>query len=109
MSSIEPMVLGSPEKVPSLNSIKSDPARWDRKHIVYDGTYRQGFEVSALDEIWLETTPNVTILNKPAYPSTGSSAHKVRVTGILFARPGSHYGHLGGYKFQIRASKIEYL
>jgi hypothetical protein len=109
VSAIEPMVLGSPERVPSLDSIKAEPARWDRKYVVYEGTYQRQFEVSALDEMWLETTPNATILNKPASATTSPSSHKVRVTGILFSRPGGHYGHLGGYKFQIIASKIEYL
>ena len=55
VSSMEPINLGSPEKVQSLNDIKSDPARLDRKQIIYEGTYRHGFEVSALDGIWLET------------------------------------------------------
>ena len=104
---MEPIVLASPEKV-SRQDLNSNPARWDRKHIVYEGVYRRGFEISGLDEIWLETSPNPTILNKPG-ESTGLSSNKVRVTGILFARPGARYGHLGGYKFQMTASKIEYL
>ena len=106
VSSMEPIVLGPPQRVTSLDVIKADPAQWDRKQILYEGVYRTGFEVSALDDMWLETTPNTKII-KPA--SVGSQANRVRVTGILFARPGAHYGHLGGYKFQLTASKIEYL
>lgn len=105
VSSMEPIVLGPPQRA-SLDVIKTDPAQWDRKQILYEGVYRTGFEVSALDEMWLETTPNTKII-KPA--SAGSQANRVRVTGILFARPGARYGHLGGYKFQLTASKIEYL
>lgn len=104
--SMEPIVMGPPHKIASLNVIKSDPGQWDRKQILYEGIYQTGFEVSALDEIWLDTAPNTKII-KPG--SVGSQANRVRVTGILFARPGAHYGHLGGYKFQLTASKIEYL
>ncbi|HEV8426551.1 MAG TPA: hypothetical protein VGQ41_01470 [Pyrinomonadaceae bacterium] len=104
--SMEPIVMGPPHRVASLNVIKSDPAQWDRKQIVYDGIYQTGFEVSALDEIWLDLAPNAKII-KPA--NVGEHANRVRVTGILFARPGAHYGHLGGYSFQLTASKIEYL
>jgi hypothetical protein len=105
--SMEPIVMGPPQKIASLNVIKADPAQWDRKQILYEGIYQTGFEVSALDdEIWLETTPDTKII-KPE--RIGSQANRVRATGILFARPGAHYGHLGGYRFQITASKIEYL
>ena len=100
--SMEPLVMGPPQKV-----IKADLARWDRKQIEYEGTFQTGFEVSSLDgDIWLETAPN-TKISKPG--TVGTQANRVRVTGILFARPGAHYGHLGGYKFQLTASKIEYL
>ena len=105
--SMERLEMGPPQNVASLNVIKNDPAQWDRKQIVYEGIYQTGFEVSALDnEIWLETAPNTKIIKSG---NAGSQANRVRVTGILFARPGAHYGHLGGYKFQLTASKIEYL
>ena len=106
VSSVEPLELGTPHRIASLDVIKSDPAQWDRKQIVYEGIYQTGFEVSALDGIWLETGPNTKIIKSG---SVGSQANRVRATGILFARPGAHYGHLGGYKFQLTASKIEYL
>ena len=104
--SMEPIVMGPPHRVASLDVIKTDPAQWDRKQILYEGIYQTGFEVSVLDEMWLDTAPNTTIIKSG---SVGSRANRVRVTGILFARPGAHYGHLGGYKFQLTASKIEYL
>ena len=104
--SMEPIVMGPPHKIASLNVIKTDPAQWDRKQIVYEGIYKTGFEVSALDEMWLETATNTQIIKQG---SVGLQANRVRVTGILFARPGAHYGHLGGYKFQLTASRIEYL
>ena len=103
--SLEQIVMEPPQKV-SLNMIKTDAAQWDRKQIVYEGNYRTEFEVSSLDDIWVDMRPNTQII-KPG--KVGSHANRVRVTGILFARPGAHYGHLGGYKFQLSASKIEYL
>ena len=104
--SMEPVVMGPPQKITSLDVIKNDPAKWDRRQIEYEGIYQTGFEVSALDEIWLETAANTKIIKSG---NVGSHANRVRVTGILFARPGAHYGHLGGYKYQLTASKIEYL
>ena len=107
VSSIEPVHLGQPEKVRSLRDIESDPARWDRKLIIYEGVYQTGFEVSSLDgEIWLEAAPQARI-NNPS--NSGARANKVRVTGILFSKPGARYGHLGGSKYQLVATKLEYL
>jgi hypothetical protein len=104
--SMEPAVMGPPHQIASLDIIKNDPAQWDRKQIVYEGIYQTRFEVSALDEIWLDSSPNTKIIK---HGTIGSQANRVRVTGILFSRPGAHYGHLGGYKFQLTASTIEYL
>ena len=109
VSSFEPIDLGPPEKVTSLNEIKADPARWDRRQIVYEGIYQNRFEVSALDEIWLEPSRKAMIIGQPSDTTPSMQANRVRVTGILFSHPGAHYGHLGGYKFQILASKVEYL
>jgi hypothetical protein len=104
--SMEPIVMGPPHKIASLDVIKNDPAQWDRKQILYEGIYQTEFEVSALDEMWLDMRPDTKIV-KPG--NVGSHANRVRVTGILFARPGARYGHLGGYKYQLTASQIEYL
>lgn len=103
--SLEPIVMEPPHKI-SLAMIKADPAEWDRKQVVYEGTYETRFEVSSLDDIWVDMRPDTQII-KPE--KVDSQKNRVRVTGILFARPGGHYGHLGGYKFQLTASKIEYL
>ena len=105
--SMEPLVMGPPQRVASLDVIKADPVQWDRKQIEYEGIYQTEFEVSALDrDIWLETAPNTKIIKQG---NVGEHANRVRVTGLLFARPGARYGHLGGYKFQLTASKVEYL
>jgi hypothetical protein len=109
VSSMEPIILGAPEKVQSLNEIKNDLARWDRKQIIYEGTYRHGFEIAALDQMWLEISRSTAVIGKPSQPGSGSRSDRVRVTGTLFCRPNGHYGHLGGYQFMLLASKIEYL
>lgn len=106
VASWEPLNLGEPTAVKSLDQIKADPAKWDRKPVVYEGTYESRFEVSALDrDIWLQFQPNTQITNRP---NDKEAAHKVRVTGILFSKPGSRYGHLSGYSFEILASKLEF-
>jgi hypothetical protein len=45
----EKLILAPPHKIQSLNDIKADPAHWDRKQIIYEGTYQHRFEVSALE------------------------------------------------------------
>lgn len=103
--SMEPIVMGPPHRITSLDVIKADLARWDRKQIIYEGIYRTGFETSAVDEMWLEYRVNTEII----LSSDVGQENRVRVTGILFARPGARYGHLGLFRFQLTASKIEYL
>jgi hypothetical protein len=90
-----------------LAQIKVDPAKWDRKTIVYEGVYENRFEVSGLDkDIWLGFREDTELVNKPA---NQMGAWRVRVTGTLFSKPGARYGHLGGYSFELVASKIEFL
>jgi hypothetical protein len=109
VATLAPLPLGPPQKVSSLQEIQSNPARWDRKLITYEGVYKHGFEISALDrDIWLDFAPGAAVDGRPSDRS-GSGSHHVRVTGILFARPGASYGHLGGYHFELLASKVEYL
>jgi hypothetical protein len=109
VATIAALPLGPPQRLSSLKEIQSDPARWDRKLITYEGTYKYGFEISSLDgEIWLSIAPGAAVEGSPSDRSNLSSNH-VRVTGILFAKPGASYGHLGGYHYELVASKVEYL
>lgn len=110
LASWEPLAEKNPEAVPSLATLKADPARYDRKLVVYEGVYKYGFETSALDgEIWLAVREGATIVGILPRAPGKPAPRRVRVTGILFAKPGAYYGHLGGYRFQILASKVEYL
>lgn len=103
----EPMALEAPVTVKSLAEIKADPAKWDRKPVVYEGMYENRFEVSAVDkDIWLDFQANAQVLNRPA---DSSKPQRIRVTGVLFSKPGARYGHLGGYSFEILASQVEFL
>jgi hypothetical protein len=78
--------------------------------VIYEGVYDNRFEVSALDnEIWLSFAGNVEVIGKPSNPLSHQKTDRVRVTGILFSKPGSNFGHLGSYRFELLASKVEYL
>jgi len=110
VASWEPVAQEAPISVHSLTELQSDPARWDRKRIVYEGNFESRFEVSALDhEIWLSYEPNTEVVGKPNDPPGTSKIYRVRVTGRLFSKSGISYGHLGGYRFELVASKLEFL
>ncbi|MFO1463283.1 MAG: hypothetical protein U1F66_05865 [bacterium] len=110
VSAWEPIAPEPAIPVGSLAQLKSDPARWDRKRIVYEGVYENRFEVSALDrEIWLGFAGNAEIVGRPQGPAGTPTAYRVRVTGLLFSKPGARYGHLGGYPFELQATKVEFL
>ncbi|MFL6236147.1 MAG: hypothetical protein ACJ76N_23645 [Thermoanaerobaculia bacterium] len=109
VATIAALPLGPPRRLSSLKEVQSDPSRWDRKLITYEGVYKYGFEISSLDrDIWLSIAPGAAVAGSPSDRSNLSSNH-VRVTGILFAKPGASYGHLGGYRYELVASKVEYL
>jgi hypothetical protein len=106
----ETLTLEPPLAVRSVAEIAADPKRFDRRQIEYEGMYRHGFEISALDkEIWLATDVATTYVGRPAGGGTPAAPRRVRVTGILFAHPGAHYGHLGGHRYQLQAIRLEYL
>lgn len=108
VAATEPLDPGQPVAVGSLAEIAADPTKWDRRFVVYEGGYVSRFEVSALDgDIWLETTTDAVVV---VTPSPGNPLpRRVRVTGFPFCRPGARYGHLGGYRFQLVATRLEYL
>lgn len=109
VASWEPAALEAPVTA-TLEEIKKDPAKWDRKRVIYDGRYENRFEVSSLDqEIWLSFANDAEISGQRPKPEGGFHKSRVRVTGVLFSKPGAHYGHLGGYAFEILASKVEYM
>ncbi len=110
VASWDPVPLSAAEVVPSLAALQANPARFNRKLIVYEGMYQYGFEISALDkEIWLATRNDTVITGPPPLAPGRPAPQRVRVTGVLFAKPGARYGHLGGYKFELLPSKVEYL
>ncbi|MCE9625650.1 MAG: hypothetical protein K8R69_09420 [Deltaproteobacteria bacterium] len=110
VASWEPMAREAAVALPSLAEVKANPAKWDRKRIVYEGIYETRFEVAALDkDIWLAFEPNAEVAGTPVEASPGRRVNRVRVTGTLYSNPNVRYGHLGGYPFELQASKIEYL
>ena len=104
--SFESVAPPAPRAISGLAEIDANPAKWDRQRVVYVGTYKYGFEVSALDRsIWLGFRPSTTgMRNTPP-----AADQRVRVTGYLFAKPGAMYGHMGGYRYMLVADTIEYL
>ena len=58
--------------------------------------------------VWLDFAPGVAIIGRPSKSSGLPSSHRVRVTGILFARAGASYDHLGAYHFELMATRAEY-
>jgi hypothetical protein len=107
VAAAEPLPEPLPAVVPSLADLAARSAHWDRRYVVYQGTYRSGFEVSSLDgDIWLEIAPGATVLG-----DLGGAAHggglRVRATGYLFAKAGAHYGHLGAYHSELLATQLE--
>lgn len=107
--SLQPLALPEAEPLHSLEEVKADPKHWDRKRVVYEGMYDSRFEVSALDRaMWLSFARNAQVVGaKEEAPGSPRTPHRVRVTGILFG--GGFFGHLGHYRCELVASKIEYL
>lgn len=108
--SIEPLELPPPVKVASVDELLANRARFDRRVIEIEGEHERGFEKSRLGgKIWLSFAPDAEIVNAPAGGPTPRGRNRVRVVGVLFAREGAHYGHLGGYPLMLVASRVEYL
>jgi hypothetical protein len=107
VASAEPLDLGPSEPFTDISRVAAEPARWDRRSIRYEGDLRSGFELSTLDgKIWLELAPGATVLHAP---SATTGAHRVRASGVLFARPGARYGHLGSCAYLLLAHRLEYI
>ena len=83
---------------------------WDRRLIVYEGILTWGFEESRIDTtMWLTRARNVVEVGLIGSAQKGNTKEHVRVTGYLFARPGSTYGHMGSSRSELLATKIEHL
>ena len=109
VATIAALPLGPPQRVSSLKEIQSNPARWDRKLITYEGVYKYGFEISSLDrDIWQSIAQEAAVAGQPS-DRPGIGSNHVRVTGILFASPGASYGHMGGYHYELEATRVEHL
>jgi hypothetical protein len=106
VESAEALPAPPPIPVRSVAELEADRPRFDRAAIELEGSLVSGFEKSALEEkIWLSQSPGARITGTPR---RDGKPQRVRVVGTLFAAPGAHYGHLGGYTFQLTAREIEY-
>jgi hypothetical protein len=111
VSSAEAIPTQPPEPVASVSELLEHREHFDRRNVVIEGTWETGFEKSTLDEqVWLSSERGAEVVGT-ASPATGRgiARNRVRVIGLLFARPNARYGHLGSAKMELRASRIEYL
>ena len=95
----------------------SDPIKFSGTNICIEGIYVSGFEVSALGADIYELNGSI-YLTEPAIwvegievknldeckVSQGYSFCPAKVCGLF--EYGHQYGHLGGYEYQIKSSKI---
>lgn len=110
VSSAEPLPEETPTRVASVAELLAQKERFDRRRIVIEGTWLKGFEISTLDgEIWVHAGANAETVGTPSKKDHGSRGNRVRLTGLLFARPGRRYGHMGGATMSLLASRVEYL
>jgi hypothetical protein len=110
VASITPLEREAPARLGSTAEIDARRDTWDRRLVVYEGVWTTGFEVSMLDDsIWLSPARGVTEVGASPARQGGRTRERVRVTGILFAKPGALYGHLGSGRYQLLASRIEHL
>ena len=83
----------------SIEELLSSPDRYDGKRVTTRGTYRLGYESSALSDgsnsLWLGGWSAVA---KETTPLQHLDDHELTVDGIFFAGPS---GHLGGYPGEI--------
>lgn len=109
VASVEPLPVEPPTRVESVAELMAHKERWDRHRVVVDGTWLHGFERSNLDgrELWLSVSQDTEVLDRPKKPS--ARGERVRVTGLVFARPGRGYGHMGSAQALLVASKLEHL
>jgi hypothetical protein len=109
VSSAEALPAEEPIPVASVADLLAQRERFDRRRIVIEGTWRRGFEISDLDgEIWVNAG-GAEVVGTPKKKEGSGFGNRVRLTGLLFARPGSRYGHMGGAAMSLLASKVEYL
>jgi hypothetical protein len=111
VSSVEAIPPQPPERVASVTELLEHREHFDRRNIVIEGIWETGFEKSTFDEqVWLGSERGTEIVGvSSSATGRGIAQNRVRVTGLLFARPNARYGHLGSAKMELRASKIEYL
>jgi hypothetical protein len=111
VAATEPLPKEPAVALASLAVLDGARAAWDRRRVVVEGEWVTGFEVSALERrIWLVAEPGAETVGAPLpAPERGVRRARVRVTGLLLARPGARYGHGGGYDAELVASRIEVL
>ena len=103
----DPLPRSEPIRVSSVADLLRDPERFDRATIEIEGELETRFEVSAFEQVvWLTRFRDARVHGASEKPG---GKRRVRVVGVLFAKKGARYGHLGGYALQLVAARIDYL
>jgi hypothetical protein len=90
----EPLDLGAPVRITSVEALGTE-GRYDRALVEIAGDVRRGFEVSAIEgKIWVSSAAyRDHALGRPSSPGSH--------VGILYARKGARFGHLGAYSYEL--------
>jgi hypothetical protein len=108
---IEPLSFPEPEHVAEPRTILRHRRAWDRHYVQIEGVWRTGFEISMLDEIWIDVAPGVEVHCEP--PPSGDRSYfpqseaRVRLTGFVHTR--SRYGHMGIARAELVANEVAFL
>lgn len=115
VEAIEPLEESLPTTAPSAEAMSRNRSAWDRRRVIYEGTWTDCFENSSLDAtIWLTLQRSAignlhTRSRKVAGECTDADRHRVRVTGRLYAHASARYGHLGAYPMALDATQVDLL
>jgi hypothetical protein len=88
-----PLDLGRPIRIASFEALGSD-GRYDRKLVEVEGSIEAGFEMHRIGPMWVSFARfRAGAIPEPSAPG--------RVVGVLHAKPGARYGHMGGYEYEL--------
>jgi hypothetical protein len=85
--------LGRPIQIASFEALGSD-GLYDRKLVEVEGSIESGFEVHRIGPMWV----SYARFRSGAIPQPSGPG---RFVGILHAKPGARYGHMGGYEYEL--------
>jgi len=110
---MSPLKFPRPVRAESAKAILRRPRRWHGRYVELEGDWGTGFEASYIDRIWIDLYPGVEVFcEPPSEPDEGRfgrgyETHRVRLVGYVYTM--GQYGHLGGGKGNLVATKVTFL